>query len=325
MKALYFSQPNNLQPWFDDVVRAVGGQHSVLLYQAGESVAKQLHEVQVVIDQGGASAPGEAVAAAAASGVRLWQVLGTGLEHVDVRGILSHRLPLANTPGQFSSIALAEHALFLMLYIAKNFATARRNLQAGTFYHPINDELEGQTLGLVGLGASGQELARRARHLGMQLLGLDVKQPSDETLHELGVKYLGGPGQLSQLFGQSDYVSIHVPLTRATKKMVDAHVLAGLRPGGVLINVARGEVVDQGALLEALRIGQVRAAGLDVFAEEPIDGRHPLLRLDNVVATPHVAGVTGGTSRRRAEAVAENIRRVASGLYPLYTIHSGDV
>jgi phosphogluconate 2-dehydrogenase len=106
--------------------------------------------------------------------------------------------------------------------------------------------------------------------------------------------------------------------------MLDARALGLMRPGSILINVARGQLVDEAALVDALHSGRLRGAGLDVFDREPLDPDSPLLQLDNVVLTPHVAGVTTGTSRRRAEAVAENVRRTAAGLPPLYSITEAD-
>ena len=323
MKVLFLGQSNNLEPWFGDVIKAVGEAHQVILWQPG-APGPRLDDVEVVIEQGGGVVGRETIAAAAAAGVRLWQVLGTGLDHVDVQYILDRGLPLANTPGPFSSVALAEHALFLMLYFAKNFPASQRTMRSGVFYRPMNDELEGATLGLIGLGASARELSRRAAAFGMRLVGLDIQPPPADVLSTLGITYLGGPEGLGDLLGQSDYASIHVPLTRRTRHMVDARALARMRPHGVLINVARGGIVDQDALVAALRSGSLRGAGLDVFATEPLDLQSPLFDLDNVVLTPHVAGVTTGTSRRRAEAVAENVRRTAAGLPPLYAVTGAD-
>jgi D-3-phosphoglycerate dehydrogenase / 2-oxoglutarate reductase len=320
MKVLYLGQDDNLQPWLRDVVTAVGEEHEVRLYAADRPLAAQLRDVRVVIDQGGGVGTRATVDAAAAAGVELWQVLGTGLDHVDVAYILGQGLTLANTPGQFSSVALAEHALFFMLYFAKRLPECQRNLRAGRFYRPLNDELAGATLGLVGLGASGRELAKRAAALDMRLVGLDAQAPPARLLAELDLRYLGGPEHLPELLAASDYVSLHVPLTRATHHWLGPEAFAAMRRGSVLINVARGAIVDPDGLLQALRDGTLRGAGLDVFAEEPLPPDHPLLRLDNVLATPHVAGVTSGTSRRRAAAVAENVRRVASGLPPLHTV-----
>jgi phosphoglycerate dehydrogenase-like enzyme len=319
LKVLFVGQPGNLDPWFDDVVTAIGEAHAVALFDPADELESQLRGVAVVVDQGGIGSRAT-IQAAAAAGVKLWQVLGTGMDHVDVQYILDQGLPLANTPGPFSSVALAEHALFLMLYFAKQFPLAQRNVRRGAFYRPMNEELAGATLGLVGLGASGRELAKRAAVLDMQIVGLDTQPPPAADLDRLGVTCLGGPEALDSLLGQSDYVSMHVPLTRRTRHMLNARALACMQPHSVLVNVARGEVVDEVALVCALRSGKLRGAGIDVFAHEPLDPDNPLLELDNVVLTPHVAGVTTGTSRRRAGAVAENVRRIAAGFPPLYPV-----
>lgn len=324
MKVLFLGQIGNLEPWFGDVVAALEGAHQVELYDPEMPIGPQIDGAWVVVDQGGGVATRDVVEAAAAAGVKLWQVLGTGLDHVDVQYILDCGLPLANTPGPFSSIALAEHALFLMLYFAKNFPATQQHVRHGMFYQPMNDELHGKTLGLVGLGASGRELAARARAFGMHLVGLDKQHPPDELVEALGVTYLGGPAALCDLLPRCDYVSLHVPLTRETRHILDARALGLMHPGSILINVARGELVDEAALVAALRGGRLRGAGLDVFAREPLDPGSPLLQLDNVVLTPHIAGVTTGTSRRRATAVVENVRRTAAGLAPLYSITEAD-
>ncbi len=172
IKVLFLGQDDNLEPWFGDVVTAAGKAHQVVLWRADAPFGPQIRDAQVVVDQGGGVGTRAMVDAAADAGVKLWQVLGTGLDHVDVQYILERGLALANTPGQFSSVALAEHALFLMLYFAKNFPSTQRNVRAGTFYRPMNDELEGATLGLIGLGASARELARRACAFGVGLLGM---------------------------------------------------------------------------------------------------------------------------------------------------------
>jgi phosphoglycerate dehydrogenase-like enzyme len=324
MKVLFLGQAGNLEPWFSDVVRAIGQEHEVVLFDPHVALTAQLLGVGVVVDQGGGVGTHATVDAAASAGVRLWQVLGTGMDHVDVQYIVDHGLPLANTPGPFSSVALAEHVLFLMLYFAKNFRASQDTLHDGVFYAPMNDELECRTLGLIGLGASARELARRASAFGMRILALDLQRPAQDEVRALGVTYLGGPEALYELVRNSDYVSIHVPLTHSTRHMLDARALSEMRPHAVLINVARGEIVDEAALVHALRAKTLRGAGIDVFGTEPLPPDSPLLHLDNVVLTPHVAGVTTATSRRRAGAVAENIRRIAAGMPPLYCVTGSD-
>jgi phosphoglycerate dehydrogenase-like enzyme len=324
MKVLFLGQRGNLEPWLRDVVTAIGEAHQVLLFDPQAPLGPQLRGIQVVVDQGGSVGTRATVDAAAEAGVKLWQILGTGLDHVDVQYILDRGLPLANTPGLFSSVALAEHALLLMLHFAKNLSVAQANVRTGVMYRPMNEELEGATLGLIGLGASARELAKRASAFGMRIIGLDVQPPPSDVLDALGVHCLGGPETLLDVLGQSDYVSIHVPLTRRTRHLLDSRALAAMRPHSVLINVARGDIVDQEALVDLLQRGALRGAGIDVFASEPVEPDNPLLHLDRAVLTPHVAGVTTGTSRRRAAAVAENVRRVAAGLPALYTISTAE-
>ena len=131
------------------------------------------------------------------------------------------------------------------------------------------------------------------------------------------------PEELDRLLAESDYISIHIPLDAETRHLIDAEKLALLKPSAVLINVARGGIVDEAALAAALTSGRLRAAGIDVFTQEPPDADDPLLGLPQVVATPHVAGTTFGTSKRRGEVCVENIARIADGLPPLYEILSG--
>jgi D-3-phosphoglycerate dehydrogenase len=258
--------------------------------------------------------------AAKRHGVKLWQVLGTGLDHVDVDFLRECGLAAANTPGLFSAIALAEHCMHLMLFLKKQHREAERNIAQGRRYAPLVNELNGQTLGLVGLGASGQELAKRAAAFGMRIVAIDVVAPTAQKIAELGVEYLGNGSQLESLLKQSDVVSLHVPMMPSTHNLLNRQTLRWMRSNALLINVARGGIVDEEALWVALKEGWIGGAGLDVFAHEPVDAHHRLLSLDNVVATPHIAGMTDGTSRRRGQAVVENLDRIAQGLPPLHQV-----
>jgi phosphoglycerate dehydrogenase-like enzyme len=270
----------------------------------------------VVIDLGG-FAGHELVEAGAAAGARLWQVLGYGLENIDIGHVLDQGLMLAHTPGPTSALALAEHAFFLMLCVEKNLHAGQANLRAGVLWRPFSGELNGQTLAIVGLGASGRELAKRAAVFGMRVVAVDVAEIGPEVLREHGVDFCGNLDALDRILGEADYVSLHVPLTRATHHMIDARVLDLMKPTAVLVNVSRGAVVDERALVDVLRAGRLRGAGLDVLEKEPPPPDHPLLTLDNVVVTPHVAGVSWQTSKRRARVAAENVIRVARGEEPL--------
>jgi len=261
---------------------------------------------------------------AIASGVKLWQVIGTGLNHIDVNYLVAKGVPIANTPGIFSGIALAEHALFLMLCLAKNLDESRRNVRSGVYYHPMNEELEGKTLGLVGFGGSARELAKRCWALGMRVLAIDAVEAPRAVQEEYHLSFFGGPQDLDILLKQSDYLSLHTPLTSKTHHLINRESFMLMKPMAVLINVARGEIVDEAALLEALQTGRIRGAGIDVFTQEPPDPSHPLLHMENVITTPHIAGGTRGTSQRRGKAAAENVHRVAEGLPPLYQVNSAE-
>jgi D-3-phosphoglycerate dehydrogenase len=322
MKVLFLPIPSLLHPWYDDVVRALDGRHPVNLYDPERAIGDQLQDVGVVIDHGGSVGTREMLDAACLAGLRLWQVLGTGLDHVDVRAFLERGMPLANTPGPFSAVALAEHALFMMLYFAKNFPQGQQSIRSGLLCEPINEELSEKTLGLIGLGASGRELATRAAAMGMRILAVDVANVPTSVLEACHVSFLGKLEDLGYLLTESDYVSLHVPLTAGTRHLINACALERMKPSAVLINVARGEIADEDALLQALRDRTIRGAGLDTFAHEPLRADHPFFDLDNVLVTPHVAGVTTGTSWRRAQAAAENVCRVAEGREPLYLITS---
>jgi phosphoglycerate dehydrogenase-like enzyme len=178
----------------------------------------------------------------------------------------------------------------------------------------LNDELGGKILLLVGFGASARELAPRARALGLRVFAVDQAEPDAGVLERLGVERFGDPGILDELLADADFVSLHVPLTKETRALIDRRRLSLMRETAILVNVARGGLVDEDALAEALAAGRLAGAGLDVFSVEPLPADHPFLRLPNVVLTPHLAGVTSGTSRRRGAASAENLARLEAGL-----------
>jgi phosphoglycerate dehydrogenase-like enzyme len=321
MRVLYLTTTQSHHTfWFNDFMTAVGGRYPVEVFDPAKPLADQFRGIDVVVDLGG-HATNAMIDAGAEAGVRLWQVLGTGLDALDVDHVLDRQMWLANAPGPFSAPALAEHALMLMLLAAKNFQITQRNVRTRTFYGPeSNEELGGRTLGLVGFGASARELAKRVRPFGMRVMAVDIAPVSQEVLDEHGVAFFGDLASLPRLLAEADYLSIHVPLNASSRNLIDRDALARMKPDAVLINVARGGIVDEAALVEALQGGRLKAAGLDAFSTEPIDPAHPLLQLPNVICTPHVAGVTRDTSRRRGQCCADNIERVAEGLPPLHQV-----
>ena len=323
MKVLFIGFSDLVHPWYDDFLEGIGGKHEVVLYDPNAAMAPQFKGAEVVVDQGGWGTH-EMIDAAIASGVKLWQVIGTGLNHIDVQYLLDKGVPIANTPGIFSGIALAEHAIFLMLCLAKNLDESRRNVRTGKYYHPMNRELHGKTLGLVGFGGSARELAKRAWALGMKGLAIDALDVPKAVQEEYHLSFCGSPDDLGKLLRESDYLSLHTPLTSKTQHLINRESFSQMKPDAVLINVARGEIVDEEALVEALKSGKIRGAGIDVFTHEPPDPSHPLLHMENVICTPHIAGGTRGTSQRRGNAAAENVHRTAQGLPPLYRVTSAE-
>lgn len=175
---------------------------------------------------------------------------------------------------------------------------------------PTNEEFEGQTLELLGLGASGWELATRAKVIGMRIMTFDVAPRSQYVQEACGNLFCGKPTDLPWLLAELDYLSIHMPLTAATRNMIDKVVLSAMKSNAVVINMARGKIIAEGSHAEDQRAGRIRGAGLDLIPKKPVDPDHPPLQLPNVVATPHVAGVTFGTSFRQAQPVNENVKCV---------------
>lgn len=251
--------------------------------------------------------PFTAAMIAAAPKLKLIQKIGVGVNTIDLEAAKARGIPVCNLPGT-NARAVAELTLTLMLGALRRVARFDEELRAGIWSNPtLQDgigELGGRTVGLVGYGAIPRILAPVLIALGCQVIYTARHQVADAP----------GPWRpLDGLLAEADVVSLHVPLTPATERLIDAAALARMRPGAVLVNTARGGLVDQAALTEALRTGRLAAAGLDVFAVEPIDPADPLLALPNVVVTPHVAWVTTGTFDRSFALAAENCRRVAAG------------
>jgi len=307
-----------LEPIYTDILTALGDLPSDL-FDSTAPLGPQFTGRQVVIDIGGwGQAPH--LQAGAQAGVALWQVVGYGLDHLDLDELRRQRLTLARTPGGTTAIPLAEHAMFLLLSVVKNSHAAAQALAAQHFFDGMNRELAGSTLLIIGFGASGQELARRARGFGMRLIAVDVVDIAPPLLAELGVEQCLPLAALPTALAGADVVSLHLPLEESTVHIMNDEALAAMPPGGILINVARGRLVDEDALIAALRSGHLAGAGLDVFDTEPLALDSPLLTMPNVVCTPHWAAATRATMQRRAEVAADNARRVLRGELPQFIV-----
>ena len=310
--------PSMFKPSGDDVIAAIGDRHDLRILDYDQPIAPQFEGVDVVIDHGGSAGTREM--ADAAGTVRLWQILGTGFDHFDTDYWRSKQLPVANCPGIFSAVALAECAMMFILMLARQYPVTQTNLNQGELYRPVGMELDGLNLGIVGFGASGIELARRAGPFGLKMSAIDIRDVGADEVDEFGLEFVGKPKDLDSVIATSDFLSLHLHLNEETRHTIDARRLRLMKPTAFLINVARGALVDEAALIEALAEGKIAGAGLDVFGQEPPDLDSAIFSLPNVIATPHISGGTDGTSRKRASAAAENVDRIAAGLEPLYLI-----
>jgi D-3-phosphoglycerate dehydrogenase len=228
---------------------------------------------------------------------------GTGVDNVDVTAATARGIVVMNAPGA-NSVSVAEHALALMLALARAVPAADAAMKRGVWdkKRMTGAELRGKTLGVVGLGRIGQEVAARARAFGMEIVAHDPFI-SEQVATTLGIELL----ELEALCQRADYITLHVPSTPETRHLLNAERLATCKPGVRIVNTARGELVDEPALAAAIRSGQVGGAGLDVFATEPPpDGT--LTTLPQVVATPHIAASTVEAQELVGAEIAANVR-----------------
>jgi phosphoglycerate dehydrogenase-like enzyme len=319
LKVLLLKQPVHLRdPWMSDVLEALGTRYELVDYDYDRPAAPQFEGVDVGVDQGGSQGVREM--ADCCGSVKLWQVLGTGIDKLDIEYWRQQKIRVANTPGQFSAVPLAEVAVMYMIMLAHRWNESQVNLAKGLFYRPFGEELDGKRLALVGFGASAQALAVRARGFGLRISAIDIREISAEEKSRFGLEFAGKPQDLDRLIAECDFLSLHLHLNAQTRRIIDERRIGLMKPTAFIINVARGALIDEDAMYRALTEGRLGGAGLDVFAAEPMNPNHPMLKLPNVVATPHTSGTTYGTSKRRAACVAQNVERIAQGIEPLYRV-----
>jgi phosphoglycerate dehydrogenase-like enzyme len=247
--------------------------------------------------------------------LRLIQHQGVGYDNIDLAAAKGHGIPVAICPTG-TSIGVAEHVVLLILALYKRLLEADASMRRGEWLQwalrPTSFEIAGKTIGLVGLGRIGREVAIRARAFAANIVYFDTQRPGQAIERELGVTFRS----LDDLLAESDIVSLHAPLTLATRYLIDAATLAKMKPTAILINTARGPLVDEGALADALRSGSILGAGLDVYGVEPPQPDHPLFALPNVVLTPHISAGTVDALHAKMEACFANMRRVIVGEEP---------
>ncbi len=234
---------------------------------------------------------------------------GIGTDNIDVKAATARGIVVTNTP-EANATATAEHAMMLLLAACRHAVQAHASVKAGEWQRSrfLGVQFYRKVLGLIGFGRIARLVAARAQAFGLEVLAYDP-YVSEQLGHDLGVTLV----DLDDLLAQADFISLHAVSSPETAQMVNAEVIAGMKPGVVVVNAARAELVDEAALAEALVDGRVRAAGIDVFSQEPPPPDHPLLGLDNVVLTPHLGASTAEAQTDVATQIVEQVLDVLRG------------
>lgn len=238
--------------------------------------------------------------------LRVISNMAVGVDNIDLEACTARGIPVGNTPGILTA-GTADLTLALLLAVARKLPQAQADARAGrwTTWNPtgwLGADLKGATIGIVGLGKIGTAVARRLRPFGPRLI-FHNRSPKPDLERELNAEQVS----FSRLLQESDFIALHVPLTEETYHMVDRDALETMKPSAILINMARGQVVDTQALLHALREKKIRAAGLDVTHPEPLPPDHPLYELDNCLITPHIGSATHNTRQKMAHLACDNL------------------
>ena len=251
--------------------------------------------------------------------VRLIQLLSAGYDRINLKLAREMGIPVAHNGGA-NAVAVAEHTIMLILAVYRKLRLHLDSVKAGRWRStedttPDTYEVEGKTVGIIGFGNIGREVTRRLRAFGAQIRYYDPYT----TLTEAEEQELGArSATLEELQKTADVVSIHTPLSKETAHLIGAAELTMMKPSAIIVNTSRGGVIDQGALYTALTEGTIAGAGLDVLEEEPPDPGDSILRLENVIITPHMAGPTYDSFAKRARNAFANIQRVLEGEKPLW-------
>jgi len=237
---------------------------------------------------------------------------GIGLDKIDVAAATELKVPVLFTPG-VNHTTVAEHTFALLLATARNLVTEANHVAAGRWTRITGSELCGKTIAIVGFGRIGKEVAIRARAFGLKVLGYDLYWDDDfARWHDVERVQ-----DLDTLLSRSDIVSLHVNLTPQTRHLLNGQNLSKLRKGAIIVNCARGELVEVEGLVAALKSGHLRGYAADVLDQEPPPADHPLLGLPNVILTPHIGSRTNESVQRQASCAVENLTLFLSGRRPI--------
>lgn len=241
--------------------------------------------------------------------LKMISIWATSCHYVDVQAAKEKGITVTHVPG-YATEAVAEHSFALMLAAARRLLSADKHVRKGGFdWRPFGGvELRGKTLGVIGTGTIGCRVAEISKGFEMQVLGYD-KYPNVQKARELGMKYV----DLSILLRNSDFISVHVTLTPETERLLGEKEFEAVKNGAVVVNTSQGKVIDEKALMKALKSGKISYAGLDVFEEEPPAKSNPLFALDNTVLSPHVGFHTVEAVKRCTDICIDNIVKFSEG------------
>lgn len=276
----------------------------------GAELAETLDRAVAVINQ---SADLTSAVIAGLTDCRVIVEYGIGVDRIDVEAATRKGIQVCNVP-DYCIEEVSTHALALVLSFERQVPQMMQALKAGSWEPPSSRSVRrfaGRRLGLVGMGRIARRFCELARPLGVGIAAFDPHK-NPEAFGAAGIE----PMSLDELLSTSDYISIHCPLTPQTRGLIGADQLAAMKPDAVLINVSRGKVVQERALIDALRSGTIRGAALDVFEDEPLDATSPLLALPNVVVSPHIAWLSLEAEQQLKREAAEEVLRVLSGKAP---------
>ena len=283
--------------------------------QPTDAIAEQMSDAVALFNSG---APFDMDLARRCPRLRLIQSTSAGVDGYELAALAEMGIQVANNRGG-NAITVAEHTVALMVAAFRKLALQFEAVRAGKWFGSVIEdwasqahEINGKTVGLLGTGFIGLEVARRLQGWGCSIIYYDLVHPPADVVDELGLRSVS----MDELLRESDIVSLHVPLNPRTKGLIGARELGMMKRTAVLINTCRGPVVDEAALIQALRDGVIAAAGLDVLEEEPTPTDNPLLSMDNVAVTPHLAAMSVESGPRSAAFAMENMARVARGGEP---------
>jgi D-3-phosphoglycerate dehydrogenase len=233
--------------------------------------------------------------------LKMIAVLGIGTDNIDLPAASRLGIKVTNTPG-YSAVAVAEHALALMLAAARKIPQHQQELRSGRWTRIPMTQLHGKCLGLIGFGSIGRQMASLARGIGMEVLAWTL-HPDAERAAQAGIAFV----PWEQLLSRSDVISIHIRASEKTRHLLNRQAFAKMKPSCILVNTARASIVDSEAMMGALKTGLLAGVGLDVYDQEPLPPNDPLLSLPNVVLSPHNSGMTPEAIQRGNEMVVENV------------------